>query len=54
MITDARGPTNWGATPEGRKLRASIRAAIERRVRTVKLSRGEKRLYINAPDSKIK
>lgn len=33
MITDARGPTSWNATPEGRKLRAKILAGVEARMR---------------------
>ena len=52
MIIDARGPTSWGATPEGLKLRASLLAAIDRRVRTGVMA--NKKLYINAPDHKIK
>ena len=50
MIIDARGPTSWGATPEGLKLRASLLAAIDRRVRTGVMTAAERRLYVNKPD----
>lgn len=46
MITDARGPTSWNATPEKRKLRACILAGIEAGMR----KRSDLRIGRHMPD----